>query len=490
MVDSNEKLELLRRSNHLYKTGNFKDALVSIGDRSDEFQGMSAYFMLRASILSALNEHNLAVRDYLEVVKIDPLDPMPYANIGDCLAKNLQFEEAEKYFQLALAVDENFFEAIVGLGVVAFQNLDYESCESHFRRALNLRPNNVTVMVNLGNCYSVQGKYTEALELLNKAIARDKTNALARTNRALIKLGRGQFESAWEDYEYRWDSGNFMANRFQELPRWQGTTGSHANVLVWAEQGLGDEIMFASIFDDLKELPEKFFVECDPRLFTLFQRSFPHLEFIPKGLVKNIAPIAYQIPIASLGLIFRKSKKTFPVDRKSFLKISETGLHQDTLKALKLLPKPWIGVSWESYALTKNFRGRKSISANDFSVLTRRLKGSVINLQFPNPHKHEGVTEQDIPENVITLPSLDLRRDIEGIATLLSELDRVITIGNTVAHLCGALGVQTTVILPSVPDWRWGHSDESSIWYNSLKIIRNKSNKNWDEALEKAGNTP
>ena len=482
-MDEQQKDQLLRRSNTLYKSGKFEEALSEIGDRAEEFAGVANFFLLRGLILSGLNEHNLAVQDFLEAIKIDPLNPVGYTNIGDCLSKNLQFDEAEKYFNLALTVSEEFFEAIVGLGVVAFQRLDYDACENYFQHALKLKPDHQTVLTNLGNCYSVQGKYDEALTLLNKAIARDNENSLARTNRALIKLGRGQFESAWEDYEYRWDSGNFMANRFQNLPRWKGPSDKNQNILIWSEQGLGDEIMFASIFNDLKTLKEKFFVECDPRLYNIFKASFPHLEFIPKGLVKDVSPIQAQLPVGSLGKLFRKSKKSFPREKGGFLKITGKLLAHETVSMLESLPKPWIGVSWESFALTNNFRGRKSITASEFSTLTRNLQGSVINLQFPNPHKHEQSLSQDIPDSVISLSGINLKNDIEALATLLCRLDRVITIGNSVAHLCGSLGVNAKVLLPSVPDWRWGYRGNKSVWYESLSLERNKEGSSWQNLL-------
>lgn len=475
----------LHQANELYRAKRYQECVDLLDPHAANFADNEIFHKIRGLALSELNEHDEAVKCFVQAIKINPLDPLPYVNIGNSLAKNLQFEEAEKYFNLALDVDSEYMEAIVGLGVSAFQRLDYDACERHFKRALELKPDHVTVMTNLGNCYSVQGKYDEALTLLNKAIARDKGNSLARTNRGLIKLGKGQFESAWEDYEYRWDSGNFMANRFQELPRWTGPSGIAQNVLIWAEQGIGDEIMFGSIFNDLKPLSEKFFVECDPRLFNIFKASFPHLEFIPKGMIKNISPIQSQIALASLGSIFRKSKKRFPREKGGYLKPTDKALAPETQAALEQLPRPWIGVSWESYALTKNFRGRKSITAKEFSALTKRLPGSIINLQFPNPHKHEKHTEQEIPDRVVTLPNLDLKNDIESLATLLSKLNRVITIGNSVAHLCGSQGVDATVLLPSVPDWRWGFSGKESIWYHSLNLERNKEAFDWRGLLLK-----
>ena len=136
-------------------------------------------------------------------------------------------------------------------------------------------------------------------------------------------------------------------------------------------------------------------------------------------------------------------------------------------------------MSWESFALTANFRERKSIPAAEFAVLTQSLNATFINLQFPNPNQHEQASVQHVPTNVMTLPNVDLKNDMTTLGMIIRELDQVITIGNTVAHLCGALGKPATVLLPSVADWRWGFSGDRSVWYPSLTLIRNTHRSSW-----------
>jgi len=432
---------------------------------------------------SGLNDHERAVSHFLESVKINPLDPFPFFNIGNSLTKNLQFDEGAKYYKLALTLDENCADAIVGLGVSAFQQSDYAACDQYFSRALQLKPNNVQIITNLGNSYLVQGRFDEALDLLNRALSINPEMPMARTNRGLIKLGRGDFETGWEDYEYRFHEEAFNVRRFADLPLWTGPAGTNKKVFIWSEQGLGDEIMFASIFRELEECSELFFVECDSRLLEIFQTSFPKIRFLKKK-VQGADGIDFQLPLASLGLIFRKAKASFREYPSGYLRLPELELPKLLHDSLNALPKPLIGVSWESYALTKNFRDRKSISAEEFETLTRGVRASFINLQYPNPHKHEKQIPQSIPKNVVTLPELDLKNDITRLSHLLIMLDGVITIGNSVAHLCGGFGIQTRVLLPSVSDWRWGYSGNTTPWYSTLHLSRNKSPDSWTDLLE------
>lgn len=474
----------------LRKAGKLKEALALLDQNSAILAGHASYFNLRGLCLSDLNEHDEAVKCFVEAIKINPLDPMPYSNIGNSLAKNLQFEEADKYFDLALTVEPNHSEAAVGKGVAAFQRLDYEAAERAFKRALELRPGHLVIETNLGNCYSVQGNYADALRYLNRSIEREPDNGLARTNRGLIHLVQGNFRQGWVDYEYRFDSGNMIPNRFAGVPRWPGPSSSAARVLIWAEQGLGDEIMFSTIFPDLEELPHDFCIECDPRLIQIFRSSFPKLQFVKKHSITEVTEFKYQLPLASLGLHFRNQETSFPRKIGGHLLRPTGQIPQETLRTLDRLPRPWIGVSWESFALTKNFRGRKSISANEFSSLTRELEGTVINLQFPNPHRHERGANQEFPENVINLPGINLKDDVSALGDLLCQLDTVITIGNSVAHMCGAFGVPARVLIPSVPDWRWGVTMQSSCWYESLRLLRNEKANTWSSLLTQLRTEP
>jgi ADP-heptose:LPS heptosyltransferase len=140
-------------------------------------------------------------------------------------------------------------------------------------------------------------------------------------------------------------------------------------------------------------------------------------------------------------------------------------------------------VSWESYAMTPNFRERKSIPPEDFELLTKDTKATFINLQFTNPHKHESHKLQKIPDGVVSLPGLDLKNDIQSLFVLISYMDHIVTIGNTVAHMCGAIGKKTTVLLPSVADWRWGFASQQTNWYPTLTLLRNKHPNNWAELI-------
>ncbi len=482
---NNASESIIRAIANLLNSGNFGKALESLQNYAVDLEGRQIFHNMVGVAQAGLRDHDSAVQHFLKSIKINPLDPLPFTGIANSLVKNLQFDEAEKYYKLALVIDDNYHDAIVGLGIVNFQRANYAASEDFFKKALKQKPQNSMVLTNLANCYSVQGRYSEATPLWNKALKVKPSNAQARMNRGLAGLGMGRFDTAWDDYEDRFHEDNFIPERFKDLPKWSSPGKNAIPVLIWVEQGIGDEIMFASMYQELANLNEKFAAECNPRLLQTFTESFPHIFFIPKHSLKDHSAFKYQISIASLGRVLRRSKESFDQHRPEggYLKQEDNTLHTLTNSTLNALPRPWIGVSWESYALTKNFRERKSIPSAEFVEFTKGFKGSFINLQFQNPHKHEKPTPQVVPENVHTLPDLDLKNDLRGLTSLLRKMDHVVTIGNSVAHLCGAFGIPTTVLLPSVADWRWGFSGAKSVWYDSLTLCRNKDPNSWAELL-------
>ncbi len=476
--------KILEKAKSLANNGQYDKALSLLNERSNELKSYSIFHNMKGVCLQGLQEHDDAVKCFLEGIKINPLDPLPFTGIGNSLFKNLQYAESEKYYELALVVDENYHDALVGIGAVAFQRTQYDKCEEFLKRALQQKPETVTTNTNLGNCYSAQGRHDEALRHLKIAAKNARKNSPTFMNLGLIGLGRGEFETAWDFYEHRFNEDNFIAERFTRIPRWAKPLGEPKKVLIWAEQGLGDEIMYASLYHELVGLSETFVVECDPRLLPIYQQSFPRLLLTAKTNANDATGLDYQIPLASLPSVFRRSKTAFESAVHPFLTLPPPNSEQQKLLAqLRTLPRPRIGVSWESFALTANFRERKSIPAAEFAALTRSSSGTFINLQFPNPNHHETPRVQDIPPNVMTLPNVDLKNDITTLGMIIKELDQVITIGNTVAHLCGALAKPATVLLPSVADWRWGFSGERSIWYPSLTLKRNTQASSWTTLL-------
>ena len=185
-----------------------------------------------------------------------------------------------------------------------------------YQKAIELNPSFANAYNNLGIALKEQGKLEEAIQVYQKAVDIQPQFANAQNNIGLIRFLQGDFKTGWQQYQWRWQCDDFPSeNRPFPQPYWKGTSLSGKTILVWAEQGIGDEIMFASMLNDLWQSNTNIMVECEHRLIPLFQRSFSNIQFFcrtnspdPQLLVPSID---YQISMGSLGQWLRPDVESF-----------------------------------------------------------------------------------------------------------------------------------------------------------------------------------
>ena len=257
------------------------------------------------------------------------------------------------------------------------------------------------------------------------------------------------------------------------------------SVLLWPEQGIGDEILFASMIPDMYKACDRLIVQADKRLLPLFSRSFPKdIEYRERDEIIPENDYDYHIPMGSAPQFFRLSADSFKPSSKGYLK-------EDTAKArefrLKLLDKKFdhlIGLSWHSTA-KRSLAKQKNISLEEIAIATYSPKNRLINLQYGrvddeinNLARVNGIEIYDNKE-------LDLYNDLDGLAALICACDEVVCIDNVTVNLAGALGKPTKLLLPFSSDWRWGCTGNQCDWYESIVIYRQKEIGNWQDILAK-----
>lgn len=252
-----------------------------------------------------------------------------------------------------------------------------------------------------------------------------------RWNAALGALNAGDLERGWALYEARFDAGTAARRRhfLPDMPQWEGQPLDGGRLLVWREQGIGDEIMWASCYG---ELPTGTLVECSARLVNLFQRSFPHLEFRPE-LNGPLPPCTHQIACGSLPRLFRRRFADFW--KGAYLKADA----KRTKYWLKRHSWPF-GISWRSMRSRTGQTARGYPSFGDLHGLDD-ITTAFISLQYDNPDPFDPV-----PFNLV-VPDLDLKNDIDEVAALIASRGAIVTVANTVGALAGALGVPTAMLL-------------------------------------------
>jgi hypothetical protein len=289
------------------------------------------------------------------------------------------------------------------------------------------------------------------------------------------------FKEGWKEYEWRWDTKKFEGQKptFSK-PVWNGEK-TQQTVFIWAEQGLGDQILYSSVFNELSHYLPNLIVGLDKRLIPLYQRSFPNLKFVDRNEKLSEDEFDFQIPIGSTVQFFRSNLYDFEKSTFPYLTY-DTDKNFEKINNFQNSGKMVCGISWRS--ANPDIGDYKSIPLNAFDPILSSDKLQFINLQY----KSDLVKESEITKyrsNIYDVNDVDIYNDIDSLASIIQACDIVITCSNTTAHLAGALNKKTLLVLPAAAGrfWYWSDIDGQSIWYPSVKVFHQQISGDWENPI-------
>lgn len=420
----------------------------------------------------ALLHHKIAVKG-------SPLNAEAWLNYGKSLS-NLGFDlDALGAYNKSLEINPNYVDALSNQGA-AFKALKrYEEALAAYDKALYLNPNFAEAWLNKGVALKELQFYDQAVAAYDKALYLNPNFAEASFNKGILKLYQLDFSDGWPGHELRWIMKSCNERPLETIkPRWDGQR-KKGRLLIWGEQGIGDQILFSSILSDLKNYPQKIIVTIDKRLISIFSRSFPEFSFIDKG--SYISEDAYDehLPIASLGLFFRKTVSDFQLVKHPYLYGEAKPSNKLYLRPSNLEKKLMVGLSWSS---------QNPILGNDKSVSLRELVEGLnldntqyINLQYGKTAQEISDLNEEHRNAIFTPPNIDTFNDIEGLINLIETCDLIVTVCNTTAHLAGAIGKEVLLLTPfSVGKfWYWQDIKGISLFYPSVKTFKQINQGDW-----------
>ena len=345
--------------------------------------------------------------------------------------------------------------------------------------ALSLDPCDQNALCNKAAALVQLREFDSALFFYGRAIEVKHDYFDAIFNRALCHFHVGNFGSAWDDYEARKKKTIPFAARSFSFPEWDGSSSKEQCLFVWSEQGIGDEIMFCSMLRGLEGGVKRLVVELDSRLIPLFSRSFPQLAFLPKTSAFP-GECDCHVAMGSLGRFRRRSFVDFGSGQ-GFLS-ADPLLAANFKKRLSPDGKLLVGVSW----ISKNEKVGlfKSISLERFLSIFVGMPVRVVSLQYSDDLTSFNDLASALKLDVADGSFVDKFNDLDALSALIEACDLVISISNVTVHLAGSLGKACWVLLPFVPDWRWGASGDSSPWYSSLTLFRQSIRNDWTFVLD------
>ena len=423
-----------------------------------------------------------AIEAFRKTLAIKPDHAEAYLNIGYALKHQGQLEEAIKSYNKALAIKPDYADAYNNIGVaLADQGKPEEAIEA-CKKALAIKPNDAEAFLNMGNALKDQGQLKEAIRAYNNALAIKPDYAEAHHNASYAYLALKDFEQGFEKQEWRWKTKKFKRLYLKtQKPPWSGETSKR--ILIWAEQGIGDEIMFSSIIPELYAISSKIIVKCDKRLIPLFKRSFPReITYYSRDAHVSEDDYDFHIPMGSLPLNFRKSSDSFKNSASGFLNC-DTARAESIKGQLALEPdKKLVGISWNTKSSNKNSSAR-SINLSDLARAVDDSNTKFVCLQYGDVSDEIEAVKRDFGIDVTQFSEVDNNNDIDGLASLIWACDQIVSTTNVTVHLAGALGVKITVLLPFAPRWIWGDGSES-FFYENVTLIKQNYHDNWNNVLD------
>ena len=354
----------------------------------------------------------------------------------------------------------------------------FDASVEAYNKSLAIKPDHAEAYSNMGIALADQGKLEEAMEAYNKALAINPDYGEAHYNMSYACLAVKNFEQGFEKHEWRWKTKQLKTRYLKtKKPTWNGETKQR--VLVWAEQGIGDEIIYSSIIPEIYATSSKVLVKCDKRLIPLFERSFSDdITYYSRDANVSEDEYDFHIPMGSLPLTFRKSLDSFKNSASGFLKCDMARAERIKGQLSHETGKKLVGISWKTKSPLRNSSTR-NINLADLARALDNSKTQLVCLQYGDVSDEIAAVKRDFGIDVVQFDKVDNKYDIDGLASLIGTCDMVVTIDNATAHLSGALGVRTKLMLPHIADWRWSILDENSYWYDALKLFRQSKANDW-----------
>jgi len=425
-----------------------------------------------------------AIEVHRKAIKLDPTRPMAYNNLGVELNAVERHEEAIVAFKKAVEIQpinpkaiNNYGDSLVKLG-------RFDEGLALLQKSIEQEPDYVDAHSNSGMALWGLARFKEAAEAMRRALSYRIDHPSVRKNLGLVLLLMQEWATAWEEYEWRWMADKIVQR--SKKPRWVGEDLTGKTMLVWAEQGLGDEILHMSMAEDLLKRGCKVVWECDWRLVPLLSRTYPEMKVVPR---KGIAPplpetmtddIVVQSPSASLGRFLRKDISQFPQGRSKYLKVKPAKVAM-MRAAMNLQPgEKLVGISWVSK--NKTIGGNKTIDLKEWKDILSTPGVRFVDLQYGDTTEERAQFKKETGLTLYHLEGLDLTKDIDSLASLIAACDLTITVSNTTAHIAGAIGAPVWVLLPAKLGkfWYWGYEGKRSLWYESARIIRQSHTETHD----------
>ena len=423
----------------------------------------------------ALDQLNRLLLLYPESAEVYDLRGLACMRLGN-------IELAISSLRKALDLDQRCVSAYVNMGSALRLKGCLKDALKWFYDAINLDENNKEAYNNIGITYLGMNDLEGAEESLNTALRIDPDFAEAHFNLGRVLLMAEKFSEGWQHSEWRWLCSDFPSRKREFVQKtWDGENLKGKIILVWGEQGIGDEIMFASTLPELIKQSKNVIIECNERLVSIYNRSFKAATVVarknPPDRTLEDCNADVEIALGSISKHYRRTLDSFPSRSNGYLKPDPILTAELKSKYTNLGTGLRVGISWRSGNLILGHE--RSIPIAFWRELLSTPNCHFINLQYGDIEKDLRVASEEFGINIYRDESIDPLRSAEDWFAQIAALDHVISIDNSTIQVSGSLGIPTWALISSAPEWRFGLSRSDHLWHSSLRIFRQQNTNGW-----------
>ena len=474
----NDIWAILNRGNSQAHLKNFDLALLDFNKVINLNQNLFSGFLNKANVLREMEKFNESLESYEKTLQLNSSCPEAWSNRGIVLHDLERFEEAVVSCERALELKPEYAEAWNNRGSALCGLQRFEEALASTERAIELKPEYAEAWSNRGSALCGLERFEEAIAHFDQALRLNPDLSDSALNKSILLFLRGDYKNAFDLYEARWKSTGFGSPPLQSIkPRWTGERNV-GRLLIWAEQGIGDQILYGSMLNELRNFPQKKIISVTKKLIPLFQRSFPDYQIVDKKEVLSDELYDEHVPIGSIGKFLREDVDSFKKATYPYLvnNLSQT-------QQIKSLPqfkgKKVCGIAWRSS--NKKVGRDKSISLIDLLPILSNYDMQYVNLQYGDTTEDVENLKKIYQPALYAVPEIDTFDDIDGVVSIMSACDLIITTSNTTAHLAGALNKETLLLIPRNIGkfWYWQGIEGVSLWYPSIRVFQQQKQGDW-----------
>lgn len=446
-----------------------------------------------ANLYKTIGRTDAAETLYRHAIRVRPSHVEALNNLGNLLKGQGQLAEAEHCLRQALLYAPEHPDIRNNLAVLLHERGDLPEAEQHFRQILAAHPQHIEALNNLGNLLKDRRQAADAEACYRQVLARQATHAEARWNLGLLLLLRGDLTQGWPLYEARHDPAR--QNREVKPPPlatsvWRGEPLHGQHLLVWPEQGHGDEIQFVRYLPLLKQGfgARRITLICKPPLLPLLQQADAADAVLPLGaqppehdrwvLIGSLPGLCHAagLPIPATLPYLRAAPQRVQCWQRRLHEQLGAAAASEPRSIPATQPRLRVGLTWAGSPLHRNDRHRSLPSPALLAPLWQVPGIDFISLQIGGQHSAPPGPLLDLTPQI---------RDFADSAALLAGIDVLITVDSALAHLAGAMGRACWVLLPwQGLDWRWGEQSEHSAWYpGALRLFRQQQGQTWADVI-------